>query len=121
MKTKGMQAVSFNGMDLFLLNSDKGWLELENIDLSGVKAVIAAAGWQEAPKLAYDFEVRAGTPEGEVIGKGRMDPSPAGTPGGAVVIPLTGKVDGKTNLYISYAVEQGKDPEQFALVNVTFN
>ena len=121
MKTEGMQAISFGGMDLFLLGADKGWLELENIDLSGVKSVIAAAGWQEAPKAAYDFEVRAGAPDGEVIGKGRMDAAPAGSPGGAAVIPLTGKVDGKTNLYIAYAVEEGKEPAQIALMNVTFN
>lgn len=118
MKSEGMQSVSFNGMDLFLLNTSNGWLELENIDLSGVNAVVVAAGWQEAPKVAYDFEVRTGAPDGKVIGKGRM--ASAGSRGGAAVVPLTGKVDGKTNLYITYAVEEGKEPAQFALVNVTF-
>ncbi len=94
---------------------------MENIDLTGVKAVIAAAGWQEAPIVAYDFEVRVGAPDGEIIGKGRMDVPPAGTPGGAAVIPLTGKVGGKRNLYITYAVEEGKEPAQIVLMNVTFN
>ena len=121
MKIEGMQPVSFNGMDLFLLRADKGWLELENIDLTGVKTVIAAVGWQEAPKVAFDFEVRIGTPDGKIIGKGKMDIPPAGTQGGAVVIPLTGKVDGESNLYITYAVEEGKEPAQIALMNVTFN
>jgi len=120
MNTDGMQSIAFNGMDLLLLAGTKGWFELEDIDLTGVKAVIVAAGWQETPKVAYDFEVRSGTPEGEVIGKGRLNAAP-GAPGGAAVVPLTGKVDGKANLYITYAVEEGKTPAQIALVNTTFN
>jgi glucose/arabinose dehydrogenase/cytochrome c551/c552/type 1 glutamine amidotransferase len=118
--TYGMQAAAFNGMDLLLLSAAEGWFELENIDLSGVKAVVVAAGWQQAPKIAYDFEVRANAPDGEVIGKGRMNAPPAGSPGGAAVVPLNGKVYDKTNLYITYAVEEGKEPAQVALVNVTF-
>lgn len=121
MKTEGMQSVTFNGMDLFILQGRTGWLELENIDLSGVKAAIVAAGWQEAPKIAYDFELRVGAPDGEVIGKGRLAAPAAGSPGGAAVVPLTGKIDGKTNIYVTYAVEEGKEPAQVALVNVTFN
>ncbi|KAG1647535.1 Cytochrome c-552 [Nymphon striatum] len=121
MNTEGMQSVTFNGMDLFILQGTDGWLELESIDLSGVKAAVVTAGWQEAPKVAYNFEVRTGTPDGEIIGKGRMAAPPAGAPGGAAVIPLTGKVDGKTNIYVTYAVEEGKEPAQVALVNVTFN
>lgn len=120
-KTEGMQSVTFNGMDLFILQARTGWLELENIDLTGVKAAIVAAGWQEAPKVAYDFELRVGTPDGKVIGKGRMAVPPAGSPGGAAVVSLTGKVDSKTNIYVTYAVEEGKEPAQVALVNVTFN
>ncbi len=120
MKTEGMQAVAFNGMDLFLLAKKDGWVQFGEIDLTGVKAVIAAAGWQEAPKVAYDFEVRAGGPDGKVLGKGRLNPAP-GTPGGAAVIPLTDTVDGKTDLYMTYAVEEGKEPAQIALVNTTFN
>jgi glucose/arabinose dehydrogenase/cytochrome c551/c552/type 1 glutamine amidotransferase len=121
MKTEGMQAVSFGGMDLFLLQGRNGWLELENIDLSGVKAAVVTAGWQEAPKVAYDFELRVGTPDGKIIGKGRMVVPAAGSPGGAAVVPLTGKVDGKTNIYVTYAVEEGKAPAQVAMMNVTFN
>lgn len=120
MNTEGMQSVAFNGMDLFLLAGAKGWFELEDIDLNGVKAAIIAAGWQEAPKVAYDFEVRSGAPDGHLIGKGRMNVPPSGAPGGAAVVPLTAKVDGKTDLYITYAVEAGKEPAQVALVNTTF-
>lgn len=121
MNTDGMQSIAFNGMDLLLLSGANGWYEIEAIDLSGVKAVIIAAGWQEAPKVAYDFEVRSGAPDGEIIGKGRMNVPPAGAPGGAAVVPLTGKTDGKADLFITYAVEEGKTPAQIALVNTTFN
>ncbi len=121
LKIKGMQSVAFGGMDLLLMTDVKGWFELENIDLTGVNVAIIAAGWQEAPTVAYDFEVRSGSPDGVLVGTGRLNVPPAGSPGGAAIVPLTQKVDGKTNLYITYAVETGKTPAQIALVNVMFN
>jgi len=120
-KTKDMMAVVFGGQDLLVLGGAKGWFELDDIDLTGVNVVILAAGWQEAPKVPYNFDIRLNSAEGEVIGKGTLGVQPLGTPGGAIVMPLTKKPSGKHKLVITGAVEEGKTPSMVALMNATFN
>ncbi|MDT0607144.1 ThuA domain-containing protein [Croceitalea rosinachiae] len=119
--TDGMMAVQFGGMDLQLLNETNGGLLIENIDLTGVKAVVLAIGWQDAPKLAYNFEIHLNDANGPLIGRGSMPQPQVGQPGGAGVIPLSTQINRKTNIYISYAAEEGKEPSMVALVNATFN
>ncbi len=119
--TQGMMAVNFAGQDLLLLQGAEGWLELDAIDLRGVGAVVLAVGWQEAPKVAYNFDVRLGAPDGEIIAKGTLAVQPAGAQGGAIVMPLTAAPSGKNKLYITGAVEKGKTPAMVALINATFN
>lgn len=116
-----MMAVSFGGQDLLVLNGSKGWFQLDDIDLNGVKTIVLGAGWQDAPTVAYNFDVRVGSPEGEVIGQGSLPVQPAGTPGAAIVMPITKNVSGKQTLYFTGAVEEGKEPSMVALTNVTFN
>jgi len=120
-KVKDMRAMTFGGQDLLVLNGPKGWFELDNIDLTGVSAIVLTAGWQDAPKVAYNFDVRLDSPDGEVIGKGTLAVQPQGVPGAGIVIPLSTKPDGKNKLVITGAVEEGKTPAMVALVNATFN
>lgn len=120
-KTKDMMAVTFGGRDLLVLQGPTGWFELDDIDLTGVSAIVLGAGWQEAPKVAYNFDVRLDSPDGEIIGKGTLAVQPAGAQGGAIVIPLTKKPNEKNKLVITGAVEEGKTPAMVALVNATFN
>ncbi|MDB4292200.1 ThuA domain-containing protein [Maribacter sp.] len=120
-KTDGMMAVTFGGQDLLVLPGAKGWFQLEGIDLTGVNTIILAAGWQEAPKVAYNFDVRLNAPDGEVIGKGTLAAQPTGSQGAAIIIPLTTKASGKSKLYIIGAVEEGKKPSMVAILNATFN
>ena len=120
-KTKGMRAVSYGGQDLLLLQEAEGWFEIDEVDLTGVSAVVLTAGWQEPPKIAYNFDIRLNTPDGQVIGKGTLALQPPGSPGGAIVMPLTTKPTGKNKLYITGAVEEGKAPATLALLNATFN
>lgn len=120
-KTQDMMAVTFGGQDLLVLAGEQGWFQLEDVDLAGVKAVVLAAGWQEAPKAAYDFEVRLNAPDGEVVGKGTMPAPPAGSPGTAIVIPLSTESSGKKDIYISGKVAEGQEPSMVALMSATFN
>ncbi|QCX00406.1 PKD domain-containing protein [Aggregatimonas sangjinii] len=120
-KTDGMTAVTFGGRDLLLLSGAKGWFELNDIDLTGVSNIVLGAGWQEAPKATYNFDIRLNSPDGEVIGQGTLAPQPAGTQGAAIVMPLTTETTGKNILYITGAIEAGKTPSNVALLNATFN
>jgi len=122
MKTKNMQSMSFGGMDLLIPSGAQGWFELNDINLSGINSISITAGWQEAPSVSYDFEVHTNAPDGPLVGKGKMLKPLPGTPGGMIVIPLTEKVKTtKGSIYITYEVEQGKEPAQFGLMNTTFN
>ncbi|MDT0540112.1 ThuA domain-containing protein [Croceitalea sp. P059] len=119
--TDGMQAVQFGGMDLQLLNEAKGGLVMENVDLTGVQAVLLTFGWQEAPSIGYNFEIRQNNAEGTVIGQGAMPQPQPGQPGGAAMLTFSEKIESTTDIYISYAIEEGKEPAMVALVNATFN
>ncbi len=80
-KTDGMQALTYGGMDLLLMNAEKGWFELSDISLNGVKALSLRAAWQSAPGLSYDFEIHEKTPDGNVLGKATLSVQTAGSQG----------------------------------------
>jgi len=118
--TEGMQAMSFGGMQLQLLNAAEGWLKIEDVDLTGVSRLMAIVGWQEPPTIGYTMELRAGAPDGEVLGTGQLNPAGLGGQGGAIVIPIK-KTDGvQPELYLTYKAE-GEGASPFALTQVQFN
>lgn len=118
--TEGMQAMAFGGMQLQLLNAAEGWLKIENTDLTGVSRLMAIVGWQEPPSIGYTMELRAGAPDGEVLGTGQLNPDGLSGQGGAIVIPIE-KTDGvQPELYLTYKAE-GEGGSPFALTQVQFN
>ncbi len=119
--TEGMQAMAFGGMQLQLLNATEGWLKVgEDLDLTGVSRVMAIVGWQSPPTTAYTMELRAGSPDGEVLGTGKLNPEGLGGQGGAVVIPIN-KNDGvQPELYLTYKTD-GEGASPFALTQLQFN
>ena len=119
--TKDMTVVTFGGQDLLLLAGEKGWFEIESVDLTGVNMIVLGAGWQEAPKVVYNFDVRLDTPDGEIIGKGSLAVQSPGTQGGVIVMPFTAKPNGKHKLYVTGAVEADGTPSMIAILKATFN
>ncbi len=120
-KTDGMSPVTYDGRDLLLLQSTRGWFELDAIDLTTINTITLAAGWKEAPQVAYNFEVRLNSPNGELIGNGSLSPQSKGSIGQVIAIPLLKKIKGKNDIFILATVEEDKDPATIALVNATFN
>ncbi len=120
--TQGANKMAFNGNTLLLLQSNKGWFSIDGIDMSTIKSVSLAAGWRAAPKISFDFEVHDGSPDGPLLGKATMAPQKDGTETGTVNIPITGKSSGGAKtVYVTFAMEEGKDPATIALTGVTFN
>ena len=119
---EGASFMSFNGMNLLLLDKKKGWFSLDGIDLSRLKSVSLTTGWQVAPKSGFNFEVHEGSADGPLVGKSTMGPQAEGSQGGMVNIPLTGtSSSGAKTIYVTYATEEGKDPSTIALMGATFN
>lgn len=118
--TKGMQAMTFSGMQLQLFNDAKGWLKIENVDLTGVSMVLGMVGWQTPPTIPYTFELRIGSPDGNVIGTGRLNPENLAGPGTAIPIPIE-KTDGmQSEIFLTYKAE-GEELGMFALTQLQFN
>ena len=93
---------------------------MENTDLSGVSRVMAMVGWQEPPSIPYTMELRAGAPDGKVLGTGSLNPSGLGGQGTAVVIPIE-KTDGvQPELYLTYKAG-GESFSPFAITQLQFN
>lgn len=120
-RVNNMTAIAFGGQDLLVLTSEKGWFEIEDVDLTGVTMIVLGVGWQEPPKVVYNFDVRLDAPDGKIIGKGTLAVQSPGTQGGAIVMPFTEKPIGKHKLYITGAVATGETPSMVAVVNATFN
>ena len=120
-KTEGMQVVKIDGKELLLLAETKGWFQLNDIDLTGVKSISLNAGWRELPKISYDFEARLNAPDGEVVAKGTMSKPRNRQSNAKITLPLVAEISKQSTLYIIYAVEAGKEPAQVALMNATFN
>ena len=118
--TSGMQAMTFSGMQLQLLNAAEGWLKIEDTDLTGVSMLLAIVGWQAPPAIPYTFELRAGSVDGKVLGTGQLNPDGLSGQGGAIAIPIE-KTDGvQPELYLTYKAE-GQELGMFALTQVQFN
>ncbi len=119
MEKNGLQEISFNGMDLYLTNADKGWLKLPELNLSNVKAIIIGAGWQTPPTVTYTFELHKNSAEGTLVGSGTLQ-AVEGQPGGGAMIPITGTISPEDELFVTYSVSGG-EPQNIGLLNATFN
>ncbi|PIB39439.1 ThuA domain-containing protein [Maribacter sp. 4G9] len=118
MKTSNMQAMTFGGMNLMLMNSASGWLELASISLKGVNSLTLNAGWQSPPQLSYTFQIHENTPEGPIVGEAIM-PAQSGGQGTQIDIPISG-VSGDGPYYVTYKAEEGKEVSPVALTGAMF-
>ncbi|MDO1511395.1 ThuA domain-containing protein [Maribacter confluentis] len=120
MKLDGMQAMQFGGMDLLLIGKSSGWFMLEDISLKGVKSVSFTAGWQSPPTMYFDFEIHENTPDGPLVGSGRLNAQPEGTQGTMFTVPITGTISGSGPYYVTFKGEEGKELSQLALTSAIF-
>jgi len=117
--------VEFGGMKLLILPRSGGSFAFENMDLSGVKSVNILAGWQSAPDKGFELEIRAGSPDGALLGSGRMAVPNEKAETGLVHIPLT-EVPSEVvdKLFIVYSPDDDDKVGMLtfiALVNATFS
>ena len=116
--------VEFSGMNLLIMPKGGGHFSLEKIDMSGVKKLVVGAGWQSPPDVNIEIEARLGSPDGELIGTGRLDTPAKDSEQGAIPIKLTKEVKGKDNKI--YFVYNPKSEDKMGLLtfvavaNVTF-
>jgi glucose/arabinose dehydrogenase/cytochrome c551/c552 len=122
---ESFKPMEFGGMNLMLLPRNGGSFAYENMNLAGVKSVNVIAGWQSAPEKGFELEIRAGSPDGELLGSGKLSTPAEKSDNGMIHIPLTKVPDGVVDkLYIVY---NPTDDDKYglltliALVNVSFS
>jgi len=120
----GFSAVSFGDMNLLVVPADGGWFAMEGLDMSGIRTINIATGWQEAPSKGIKLDVRIGSSGGPIIGTGEMAPPAKGAPGGMVPIkiskPQNGKIDKLYFTYTPAADDKLGAGDMMALANITF-
>ncbi|WP_340106125.1 ThuA domain-containing protein [Rhodohalobacter sp. 8-1] len=88
--------MEYGGMKLLLAPNGQGSFSFNGIHLKGVSEIKLTAGSQEALDYGYRFEIRLGSPEGEVLGEGVARPnerSPQGFFNDVVSIPINSVSD----------------------------
>ncbi|NNF19739.1 MAG: PKD domain-containing protein, partial [Flavobacteriaceae bacterium] len=113
---EGLTFVQYGGADLLLIAGKAGWFRIDDTDLSGVKAIVVALGWQEAPAIGMELQLRVGSPEGEVLATGTMSVPQSGE-GTAVPLVFNSSPEGRQSLFITYKMaEAPESPLVFARI-----
>jgi glucose/arabinose dehydrogenase/cytochrome c551/c552 len=119
-RKEGIMDVNFGGRDLFVLNTDKGWFAMDDIDLTGVATLNLAISWQSPPTVGYGFEIRLDAPDGELAGKGSISPPFSGR-GTMATIPLGKAYTGSKTIYVHYMQQETPKESSFlAMTGVVF-
>ncbi|REL37859.1 PKD domain-containing protein [Rhodohalobacter sp. SW132] len=66
--------MEFGGTQLLLVPNGPGSFSLNGIHLESINEIELISGSQEAVEYGYHFEIRLGSPEGEIIGEGTARP-----------------------------------------------
>jgi hypothetical protein len=118
-KVNGFTPYKYNGKIVMVFPAKNGWVEMDPVDLTGVRRISLVCGWQTAPKQSLDFEVRLESPNGKLLGKGTTTGVTAGVTAGVAAIPIGEVTDGAMHsVYIVYA---GKEPISGGIQFVQFN
>lgn len=72
-----------------------GWFALKDIDLTFVESINIVSGWRDDINLSFDFEIHLDSPDGQLIGKGRMPATKSGVQKATLPIKIESVTDGK--------------------------
>lgn len=121
-KAEGFTPFKFNNNYLMVYPQSEGWFALDSLDLQGVESVQIMSGWQNAPQVGFNFEVRLDAPDGTMLGKGKMPVPQAGQQMGIASIPIEAVTDGEFHdVYFIYTPENAQEPARAGVNGVQFN
>lgn len=119
---QGFTSFNFEGSRVLVAPNNEGWIRLDSLDLTGVKRLSIAAGWQKAPDKGYDLDIRLDSPTGTSIGTANLAPTNSDKAGQARLnISLQPVTDGKMhNLFIVSKAKSG-ETNAFAITEIEFS
>ncbi len=114
--TEKISVVEFNDKDYAVLGSgDAGWMLFDDLNLKYVTGVELAYGIQEPLLKGYLIEVHADTPDGELLGQGKIPAGGKAVQMNKVAFPL--KSAGERNRKI-YLVVKKADPAETKMMGM---
>lgn len=124
---EGYSSMAFGGRNLLMVPKEKGHFSLPAFDLTGIGSLTLTVASQEPITTPVDFEIRLGSPTGELVGSGtytqgqtEKDPTMPVMYGQAN-IPMTAEIgNGKQKIYI-VSIPQNSDFGNFIIAGITFN
>ena len=118
-KVKGFTTLKYGGNNVMVFPAGEGWFALDQIDLTGVKAVNLTVGWQATPKNGISIEARLDAPDGKLLGKGTMPVAKKGQQFGVLQVPFETVTDGK--FHTIYFVYKAQEAMQAGIMSLQFN
>lgn len=121
----GYTATDYNGVRYMMAPQAQGWFGIDSIDVTGINGAILHCAWQNAPESGYNFELHLDTPDGILLGSGKLPGSiktsknQIGT--AQVIMKFSPVTDGKKHnvIIVSKAIDP-KEPNQVALQSIQF-
>ncbi|GMQ30217.1 ThuA domain-containing protein [Algoriphagus confluentis] len=119
--------MEFDGRTLLMIPKERGAFALPAIDMTGIGSITLMTASQEPVKSPVDFEIRLGSPAGEVIAKGTHAASEGvKAPNMPILmhqamIPVTGTPDGNKHKLYFVSDAKGAELGTFILMGITFN
>lgn len=123
---EGFTTMTFGGNYLMMVPDPAGSFRLQNIDLTDVESVTIIGGLQEPLSGNIDFELRVGSPDGELVGEASYEAgggfqTPQGFLAYTMTFNLPSSIDGGSHdLYIVSRRGEGAGGT-FVLTNIQFN
>lgn len=121
----GYSSMTYEGNSLLLAPLDEGFFRFGNLDLSGITAVQIMMVTQQRVEEEYQFELRSGSPDGNIVGEAVRSNPGQQTGQGMYVSPLTISLnedapDGFNELYIVSRPLGDEAASQIILSGITF-
>lgn len=119
---KGFTVISYNGVRYAVIPKTESWLAVDSIDLTDVGSVTAPASWQDVDPAGLELELRLDTPDGRLLGKGKLAIPKKEEKKGTIRIPVEAITDKKFHkIYLVYKPQAGKDMTPVGISGLRFD
>jgi cytochrome c len=113
--------MEFGGNPLLMVPEETGSFSINGIDLTGVSLITINGGSQEELSSGYQFELRLGSPDGDLVGDGILDASSIQPGEGFISYVLSIDIDPVTDgeLHDLYFVSRPVNPDDVSMLLLT--
>ena len=122
-EVENFRRTSFNGQKAYSLTANKGWFVVNDVDFKAIESVTVNTACIGIPENQYAYEIRLGSPDGELIGQAKMPNFKQQETLGKVTIPIRTKAPKTESVYVvcTRDLNGKKEDDYMATISVVFN